>query len=82
MLPAERPTRTRVPIGCSRSNRRPTEGELSPVVAAVFPLHRLAEAQEMFERHQHVGRIVIDVQGQQPSEKGASDRAGARAAEV
>ncbi len=36
-------------------------GDVSPPIAAVFPLDRLVEAQEMFERHDHVGRIVIEV---------------------
>jgi len=59
------------------------EGKLSPVVAAVFPLDRLADAQEMFERHDHVGRIVIETGAQEETqEKGASGLASAGAAEI
>ncbi len=36
-------------------------GEISPVVAATFPLEELAAAQEAFIAKQHVGAIVIEV---------------------
>ncbi len=35
--------------------------EIKPVVAATFPLERMAEAQEAFLRKEHVGAIVIEV---------------------
>lgn len=54
-------------------------GEVTPVVAAVFPLARLAAAQEVFERRDHVGRIVIEIGAR---EQGASDVARAGTAEI
>jgi NADPH:quinone reductase-like Zn-dependent oxidoreductase len=36
-------------------------GEIKPVVAAAYPLHRLGEAQAAFIEKRHVGAIVIEV---------------------
>lgn len=37
------------------------EGRLSPIVAATYPLRKLAAAQEAFMAKRHVGNIVIEV---------------------
>ncbi|WFE47981.1 zinc-binding dehydrogenase [Verrucosispora sp. WMMD1129] len=34
-------------------------GEIAPVIAAIFPLHQAAAAQEELARRQHVGKIVL-----------------------
>ncbi|MBQ1024998.1 zinc-binding dehydrogenase [Micromonospora sp. C95] len=34
-------------------------GEIAPVIATTFPLHRAADAQEELARRQHVGKIVL-----------------------
>lgn len=34
-------------------------GALTPVVAATFPLADIVHAQEVFERHEHVGKLVL-----------------------
>jgi NADPH:quinone reductase-like Zn-dependent oxidoreductase len=39
--------------------RRIEHGDISPVVAATFPLDRIVEAQELFLTKQHVGKIVL-----------------------
>lgn len=36
-------------------------GEVKPIVAATFPLERMAEAQAAFAKKEHVGTIVIEV---------------------
>jgi NADPH:quinone reductase-like Zn-dependent oxidoreductase len=36
-------------------------GEVQPVLAATYPLDQIGEAQEAFQRKQHVGNIVIEV---------------------
>jgi NADPH:quinone reductase-like Zn-dependent oxidoreductase len=41
--------------------RRIEAGDVAPVVAATFPLDRIAEAQELFLTKQHVGKIVLDL---------------------
>jgi NADPH:quinone reductase-like Zn-dependent oxidoreductase len=41
-------------------------GELRPLVAAVFPLERVAEAQEAFITKRHVGNIVLDLGQSRP----------------
>jgi NADPH:quinone reductase-like Zn-dependent oxidoreductase len=40
-------------------------GELRPLVAAVYPLDRVREAQEAFLAKRHVGNIVLSVSGEQ-----------------
>ncbi len=37
-------------------------GEVQPVVAATFPLHRMAEAQAAFMKKEHVGAMVIQIE--------------------
>jgi NADPH:quinone reductase-like Zn-dependent oxidoreductase len=39
--------------------RRIEHGDISPVVAATFPLDRIVEAQELFLTKHHVGKIVL-----------------------
>jgi NADPH:quinone reductase-like Zn-dependent oxidoreductase len=41
--------------------RRIERGDVTPVVAASFPLERIVEAQELFLTKQHVGKIVLDL---------------------
>jgi NADPH:quinone reductase-like Zn-dependent oxidoreductase len=36
-------------------------GEIRPLLAKTFPLHRIREAQDEFLRKQHVGNFVIDL---------------------
>jgi NADPH:quinone reductase-like Zn-dependent oxidoreductase len=54
-------------LGCTAQSRgvfealvgHITRGEVRPMVAAVFPLERLAEAQEVFLARRHVGKLVV-----------------------
>ncbi|MCY4371940.1 MAG: alcohol dehydrogenase family protein [bacterium] len=46
-------------------------GEIRPLVARSYPLHRLRSAQEAFLRKEHVGAIVIDLRA--PSQPGDSE---------
>ena len=54
-------------LGCTAQERGVFEalvghisrGEVRPMVAAVFPLERLAEAQEVFLARRHVGKLVV-----------------------
>ncbi len=58
-------------IGVANPERQTTEklvsyierGEIAPLVDAVYPLERLAEAQLAFAARRHVGKLVIDVAG-------------------
>lgn len=43
--------------------KRIEAGEVSPVVAGTFSLRQIAEAQQEFERKQHVGKLVIEISG-------------------
>lgn len=43
--------------------RRIEAGEVKPLVAKTFALSQLAEAQQLFETKEHVGKLVIDVAG-------------------
>lgn len=50
--------------GCFRRMAGMVEdGRLRPLVAGVFPLERLREAQQAFMAKQHVGNLVVDVAG-------------------
>lgn len=41
--------------------RRIEASEITPIVASVFPLSQVPEAQKKFETKQHVGKLVIDI---------------------
>jgi NADPH:quinone reductase-like Zn-dependent oxidoreductase len=45
--------------------------EIMPIIARTFPLHRVAEAQQVFKTKQHVGKLVIDFSIQGYCVKGA-----------
>lgn len=50
--------------GCFRRMARMVEtGALRPLVAEVYPLERLRDAQEAFMAKHHVGNLVVDVAG-------------------
>ncbi len=41
--------------------KRIEQGEVTPVVANIYPLRKIAEAQKHFETKQHTGKLVIDI---------------------
>jgi NADPH:quinone reductase-like Zn-dependent oxidoreductase len=44
--------------------KRIETGKVSPLVAKTFPLSEIAEAQKQFEAKQHIGKFVVDINGE------------------